>query len=232
MRPVQRFSLAVLLLVTAVAPAALATIRDSADDPVRQFLAQDDTQPAYRAERRLEAEMGGRHGWMQAVTVYSRQTGLRYEVTAEGGSGVIRTKVLRAVLDGEREVLENGEAARSSLAPANYTLTANGVDADGLVNVLLTPRRKERFLVAGSMTLRARDGNLVCLKGRLAKSPSFWVKNVEIVRTYARIDGIVMPIGLEATAEIRWFGPASLRMTYKYSEIDGRPVPPHESHDK
>jgi hypothetical protein len=215
--------LAVALLAIA-APRGWATIADGADDSIRQFLAQDDTQPAYRAERRIEAETGGRRGWMQAVTTYSPQTGFRYEITAEGGSGFIRNNVLRAVLDGERDVFAKGEAARSSLAPANYTLKANGVDTDGLVNVLLTPRRKERVLVDGSMTLRATDGELVCLKGRLAKSPSFWVKSVDIVRHYERIGGTILPVVLESKAQLRPFGTAALHMTYRYLEVDGRPI--------
>ncbi len=172
------------MLSTVIAPAALATIRDSADDSIRQFLAQDDTQPAYRAERRLDAETGSRHGWMEATTTYSPQTGFRYEVTAEGGSGFIRNRVLRALLDGEHDVIAKGETARSSIALDNYTFQVNGVDDAGLVTVLLTPRRNERVLVAGSMTLRPREGDLVCLKGRLAKNPSFWTRNVDIVRHY------------------------------------------------
>ena len=212
------------IVFLAVAAPRGATISNAADDSIRQFLAQDDTQPAYRAERRLEAESGDRRGWVQAVTTYSPQTGLVYEVTGEGGSGFIRNKVLRAVLDGERDVFAKGEAARSSLAPPNYTLQANGVDGNGLVNVLLTPRRKERALVAGSMTLRARDGDLVCLKGRLAKSPSFWVKNVDIVRHYERIGGAILPVALESNAQLRPFGTAVLHMTYRYLEVDGRPV--------
>ena len=43
------------------------------------------------------------------------------------------------------------------------------------------PRRKERILVSGSMSLQPSDGGLVRLQGRLAKSPSFWIKNVDIV---------------------------------------------------
>src|SRR5262245_11589700 len=212
------------LLLTAWAPAGRATNFDAADDSIRQFLAQDDTQPANRAERRLEADTGGRHGWMVAVTTYSPQTGLRYHVAAEGGSGFIRNRVLRAVLDGEREVFEKGETARFSIEPANYTLTANGIGADGMVEVLLKPRRRERVLVDGSMTLKPADGNLVCLRGRLAKSPSFWVKNVDIVRHYQQIGGATLPVALESTAQLWPFGNASMRMTYRYLEINGRPV--------
>ena len=72
------------------------------------------------------------------------------------------------------------------------------------------------------MALNATDGALVRLQGRLAKSPSFWVKNVDIVRSYERIDGKVVPVTLETKAQVRFLGEATLRMTYVYSEIDGR----------
>ena len=98
------------------------------------------------------------------------------------------------------------------------------MDAQGLANVLLSPRRKDSVLVAGTLFLRPDYAEPVRLQGRLAKSPSFWVKQVDIVRTYSRINGTVMPTALDSAAEIRWFGPASLHMTYTYTEIDGHPV--------
>lgn len=48
------------------------------------------------------------------------------------------------------------------------------------------------------------------------------MKDVDIVRTYERIDGNVVPVALETTAQVRFLGEATLRMTYVYSEIDGR----------
>jgi len=201
-----------------------ATVPNAAEHSIEQFLAQDDTQRAYRAARRLEAENGSRKGWIEAITEYSPGMGFRYAITAEGGSGYIRSRVLKAVLDGERDVIAQGETASSSLTPSNYTFQANGIDTDGLANVLLTPRRKERVLVSGMMALNPADGGLVRLQGRLAKSPSFWVKEVDIVRTYQRIDGTVVPVTLESKAQLRFLGEAALRMTYVYSEINGRPL--------
>jgi hypothetical protein len=219
-----------LAAAAVIAPQVQATVPDAADNSIQQFLAQDDAQPPYRATRRLEATSKDRHGWLEAVTEYSPRTGFDYTITAEGGSGMIRGKVLRAVLEGEREVISQGDTARSSLARANYTFQPNGVDDDGLANVLLSPRRKEPVLVDGTMFLKPSDGNLVRLEGRLAKSPSFWVKNVEIVRKYERIAGVVVPVALESRAQVRLLGgAATLRMTYTYSEIDGRSVGSHVS---
>jgi hypothetical protein len=198
--------------------------QDPADRSIERFLARSEGQPSYRATRKLEADNGNRRGWLDAVTTYSPATGLAYEVTAEGGSGYIRNKVLRAVLAGEQEIIAHGEAARSSLEPSNYTFLANGVDAEGLAKVLISPRRKERVLISGTMFLRAAEGDLVRLQGRLAKNPSFWIKNVDVVRKYDRIDGVIVPVSLESTAQLRFLGEARLRMTYSYSEIDGRPI--------
>jgi len=225
----RRHRLAIPILALVFATSARATVPDAADQPIRQFLAQDDTQPAYRAVRRLEAENGSRKGWIEAITRYSPATGFTYEITAEGGSSYIRSKVLKAVLDGEGEVISRGEAARSSLDLANYRFQANGIDTEGHANVLLSPRRKERVLISGMMALNATDGALVRLQGRLAKSPSFWVKNVDIVRSYQRIDGKVLPVTLETKAQLRFLGEATLRMTYVYSEIEGRRLPSSDS---
>ena len=112
------------------------------------------------------------------------------------------------------------------IAPDNYLFEPSGLDPDGLARVLLSPRRKDRVLVAGAMFLQPGDGALVRLQGRLAKSPSFWVKNVDIVRSYQRIEGSDLPVALESKADLRLFGPATLKMTYVYSEVGGRPVRP------
>jgi hypothetical protein len=233
MLPTPRYHCFVALLLALVmapgliGPAVRATVpstAEAAEHSMRQFLAQGDLLRPYRAMRRLEARNGDSVGWLHATTEFAPTTGLRYTITAEGGSGRIRDRVLRAVLDGEREVIAKGGMARSTLAPCNYEFQANGVDANGLAKVLLSPRRKEPVLLAGTMFLRPTDGELVRVEGRLAKSPSFWVKNVDIVRTYERINGVVVPVALDTTAQVRMFGQATLRMTYAYSEIDGRPV--------
>jgi len=196
-----------LLVAVAVAPTLRATAPNAADHSIQLFLAQDDTQHPYRTVRRLEAENGTRAGWIEALTEYAPHTGFRYEVTAEDGSEYIRTNVLRAVLQGEQEAVTRGEIGRSSLGQDNYTFQAAGVDDEGLANVLSSPRRKERILVPGKMFLQPEDGSLVPLQGVLAKSPSFWIKYVEIVRSYAPIEGAVVPVSLESNAQCVSSGP-------------------------
>jgi hypothetical protein len=166
-----------LMLALALPPALRATVPDVADAPVKQFLAQDNEQHPYRGTRRIEAENGRRNGWLEAVTDYSPPAGFRYQITREGGSPFVRSR-LRAVLEGERDVITRGEIARSAFTPANYTFQSNGIDSEGLANVLLSPKRKEHVLVNGTIFLRPEDGELVRFQGRLTKNPSFWVTDV------------------------------------------------------
>jgi hypothetical protein len=210
-----------LLLLAGLTPTLLAT---PGEDSLDRFLALDTRQPDYRGTRHLEAENGTRRGWLDIGTEYAPNTGLRYQITAEGGSDYIRKKVLKAVLDAERAVVAAGEDTRSSLARTNYNFQMKGLDDGGLAQVLLLPRRKERALIAGVMLLRPDHGELVRVEGRLAKNPSFWVRNVDIVRTYERIGGVVVPVAMDSKAYIRFFGAATFRMTYSYAEINGQPV--------
>jgi hypothetical protein len=213
-----------VLMVGATLRATTPATTEAAEQSMKQFLAQGDEPHAYRATRRLEARHGSSVGWLVAETEFAPATGFRYTITSAGGSDRIRDKVLKAVLDGERAAIASGDRTRATLAPCNYEFAPTGIDGSGLALVQLTPRRKDHALVDGTLFLQPVDGEIVRVKGRLAKSPSFWVKTVDIVRTYDRIADVVMPVALDSSAQLRMLGSASMRMTYTYHEIDGRPV--------
>jgi hypothetical protein len=193
-------------------------------DALQAFLARPATPHEYRASRRLEASGVGQRGWLDVQTAFSHDSGFFYEVTNEGGSGYIRSRVLHSLLDEERRLIAQKATQQIALSTANYTFEPETVDADGLAVVSITPRRKERALIAGRIFLTAADGELVRVEGRLARTPSFWVSRVNVVRTYQRINGVLMPVALETTAQLRLFGSSSLRMTYHYWQLDDRPV--------
>lgn len=190
---------------------------------IEKFLERSSASHGYRALRRLEAAGSGHQGWLDARTDFSVGGGLRYEVTAEGGSEYIRSRVLRGLLEEERKMIARGDNG-AALTPDNYTLTPEGIGEDGLSHVRLEPLRKEGSLVIGRMFIRPDDGELVRVEGTLARNPSFWVTRVNIVRTYQRINGVLVPVLLESTAQLRMLGKSSLRMSYHYYEIDDRPA--------
>jgi len=178
-----------------------------------------------RAARDLRAgtQTGKHQGWMAVETVQQPSGQFTWSVLSEGGSERTRNKVLRALLDAEAEGLRDGAAEASQLTPANYQFDSYEPTGDGLVRIQLTPRREDPRLVRGTLTVSA-DGYPLVLEGTLAKSPSFWVRRVSIVKRFARIDGITLPTSIESIAEVKMVGPSKLSMCYHYREINGRSV--------
>jgi hypothetical protein len=187
------------------------------------FLSGRNLARQYTATRRLEASGSGQRGWLDVRTRYAADSGFIYDITSEGGSGLIRGRVLRSLLEEEKQLIASGTSARVAITRDNYAFTPERVNDDGTVVVGIRPLRKERSLIAGRLFLTA-DGVLQRVEGQLAKNPSFWVTRVNVVRTYRQINGTLMPVCLETTARLRFLGSSSLRMTYSYSEIDERPV--------
>ena len=203
---------------------AAEVVEPTAAAAMEKFLARPTLPHQYSASRRLEASGSGQRAWLDVQTHFTLESGLRYEVTAEGGSGYIRSRILRSLLDEEQRLIARGGSAGVAVSAANYEFRPEGVNEEGLAVVGLKPLRKDRSLFIGRMFLTAEDGDLVRMEGRLAKNPSFWVTRAHAVRSYRRINGVRMPVSLETTAQLRLLGSSALRMTYRYSHIDEQPV--------
>ena len=74
------------------------------------------------------------------------------------------------------------------------------------------------------MVLSADGRDLLRVEGRLSKNPSFWTSLVNVIRHYARIDGIRVPIAIESMAKVKFAGLSYLDVHYEYETINGRPV--------
>lgn len=177
---------------------------------------------AVRATRRLEAgaASGKYHAWMSVETTLTANN-LSWRVLDEGGSERTREKVLRAVLETEAESVRTG-SERAALSPANYEFVPLGTTG-GQTRLQLKARRADPTLINGTLTV-GPDGQPLLLEGQLAKSPSFWVKSVTVVRHYARVGGVSLPTAVESLAEIRMVGRSSFSMQYEYTAVNGKPV--------
>ena len=182
--------------------------------------------PAYRAFRRLEAGIPGttKQGWMEAWTEFTPDRGFSYEVVREDGYEYVRNRVLRGVLKGEAELLAHGKPLRAALAERNYRFEDGGVTNSGLMRVLLHPNRKGEGVVAGSALIEPDAGAVVRIEGRLVKSPSFWVRDVDVTWKFKRIGDTIVPTELSSSARVRFYGRSNFKMTYDYVQVDGQPV--------
>src|SRR5918995_528798 len=209
------------------APAPAVPVSPSEYVAVERFLADIEKPPvAYQARRRLEASSAklNESAWMEAVTEYDPAHGLTYSIVAQGGSERIRRRVLKAVLEGEQENSTREEWHKGNLSHANYEFGFGGHAGNGMLKMQLTPRRRDSRLVLGSALLTAKSGNLVRVEGRLSKSPSIWVRSVNVSRTYSPVAGMMMPVAIESTADVRIAGLSKFSMTYEYEMVNGHAV--------
>jgi hypothetical protein len=180
---------------------------------------------AYRAFRRMHAwsDRFKQEAWLEAWTELNDGR-FDYEIVSEKGSDTIRNRVLRAVLKREQELVNNGDARRGDLTTDNYEFAEAGRESDGAHVVHITPRRKDILLVEGKMVLSPDGGELLRVEGRLSKNPSFWTSLVNIVRHYARLGGVRVPVATESTAKVKFAGNSQLEVEYEYESVNGRPV--------
>jgi hypothetical protein len=219
-------------LATLVAVAALAAQPHAADSSsksagiLQRFFTIDDPNPtSYRALRHLEAENGhfDSSAWMDVWTEADK-SGFRYRIVGEDGSDYIRDHVFRETLKSESDMWASGAPDRAGFTPDNYVFEDRGPCADGLTSLIVKPRRKDVLLVDGSIFLDPHDGDLVRLEGRLSKSPSFWARRIDIVRSYRRFAGVRMPVRLESVASVLIAGKSTFRMSYEYESVNGQRV--------
>jgi len=184
---------------------------------------EDTPLTSYRALRRLSAT--ARDGKMRASmlvwTELDAAGGFRYSIVNEEGSESVRRRVFRAMLEGEREAESKGEPRSCAVAPANYTFEPEVDMVDGLLRIEVHARREHPMLINGAVFFRPDDGDLVRVEGRLAKRPSFWTRRVDVVRSYARIAGVHVPVSLHSKAQVLFFGEGTMTMTWQYERING-----------
>jgi hypothetical protein len=199
---------------------------DGADGLIQRVVAQTTRSGvAFRATRELRAgTVTGKHqGWMLVETNVTPAGAFSWKVMEEGGSERTREKVFYELLKNEADAWRVGVRDTAALTPDNYEFSALPGGRPGQAQIRLIPRRADAKLIDGVLTV-SPDGYPVRLEGKLAKSPSFWVKSVTVVKHYTRFAGIALPSSIESLAEVKMFGRATFTMRYRYSEVNGRTV--------
>jgi hypothetical protein len=217
--PAPIWVLAFTLLLSGISTAPVRTTSSA-----RVVIKDDQQLTEYRALRRMHAKSDrfNHEGWLEAWTELDNEE-FRYRIVSERGSDYLRNKVLRAVLQREQELIAAGRADRVALTEENYEFSGEETAHDGYRYVQIKPRRKEVTLVDGRMVL-SPEGDLLRVEGRLAKNPSFWTSQVNVIRHFATIDGVRVPVSTESIAKVKFAGESRLDIFNDYESINGRSV--------
>jgi hypothetical protein len=210
---------------TVIAAMAVAPVSGrGTESSARARVAPDEPLTSYRAFRRMHAksERFNQEGWLNAWTEFDGRE-FRYEIADEGGSESVRNKVLKAVLKREQELVAEG-VDRAALTEENYVFGETETEPGGERYVVITPKRKDVMLLEGKMVLTPDGNDVARVEGRLAKNPSFWTSLVNVIRHFARVDGVRVPVATESVAKVKFAGQSRLDVVYEYESINGQTV--------
>ncbi|MGB9203246.1 MAG: hypothetical protein WCB94_04635 [Terriglobales bacterium] len=132
-------------------------------------------------------------------------------------------QVVRRILDHESAMVAASPASRSAtlLTRDNYTFSNLGeslLNGTSFYVVGLTPKRKEKELIAGRAWVDERTFLIRRIEGEMAKSPSWLLKKVYVRLDFSEVSGLWLQTSLEATADVRFAG----RQTLQAQTLDCR----------
>lgn len=176
---------------------------------------------AYQGTRtyRLEYQgfLGSRNASMLVDVRYQSPGTKEFTVRSETGSKVLIDRVLKKLLQSEKEALTDENVRRTTLNRDNYQFAQVGYESTpaGTFYVLsVEPRTKNKFLYRGRIWVDAKDFAVARMQGEPVKNPSFWTKDTKIETTYVKVGDFWFPASNRSTSSIRLGGHASLTIDY------------------
>jgi hypothetical protein len=158
-----------------------------------------------------------------AVRMQYRAPGVKTFTTQfTRGSRLIRRLVFKPLMEQEVQTAAGRGRQASAIGPGNYAFDLLGeehIDPYNCFVVRAIPRRRDRYLFEGKIWINAEDFGIVKITGHPAKKPSFWMKRVDFVREYQRVEQFWLPLSDKAIADIRFFGRRTLTIDYADYDI-------------
>jgi hypothetical protein len=137
----------------------------------------------------------------------------RYTIQRRFGS--MRAEyVVKNVLQHEMELVHSSQRAQAAAITAqNYDFQYLGtavLNGRSCYLLQISPKREQPELIRGHVWVDQHSFLIRRLEGDLAKSPSWWVKNVHLDITFSDFRGTWIQTEMQAVADVRCFGTQKL----------------------
>lgn len=128
----------------------------------------------------------------------------KIENSRGGGPG---ERIVRKVLEHETSTAKDNTSAQLSRRNYDFKL-ARAEQQNGYQCFVLevTPKRKETYLIRGQIWVDAGTYLVHHIDGELAKSPSFWIKDIHVTLDFSGVSGMWLQTQTLAVANIRFLG--------------------------
>ncbi len=145
-----------------------------------------------------------------------------FTILSESGSGTVRKRVFKKLLEAEQESMRDDNQRRSAITAENYTFRLveySKTQTDELYILEAQPRERNKFLFEGRIWIDGNDFAITRVEGEPAVNPSWWTLKTDFKRTYMKFDEYWLPESNESTTHVRIFGTAVLTITYGQYQI-------------
>lgn len=146
----------------------------------------------------------------------------KYTIQETNGTGLGQI-IVRRVLANEAEVTK--DYVSTDFSPDNYDfrfMRAADLGGQHCYVLELLPKRKENHLLRGDIWVDANTYLLRRFEGELARTPSWWVRDVRVTFIYGDVSGMWLQTASEATANVRILGRSTMvsrDVKYKITEL-------------
>ena len=159
---------------------------------------------------------------MVVRTDYQAPDKKEFTIVSESGSGTVRERVFKKLLEAEQESMRDENQQRSAITPENYTFQLSEYEktgADEFYVLEAQPRSKNKFLFRGQIWVNAKDFAITRVEGEPAVNPSWWTVKTDFERRYQKIGDFWLPESNESETKVRVFGTAVLSIEYRDYKI-------------
>jgi hypothetical protein len=129
-----------------------------------------------------------------------------FTLTHVSGNSTVE-KIVRGML--EQETLPPTAGHDSSISRANYDFVfvrAEHFTAVPEYVLHIIPKRKEKNLLLGLIWVDAKTFQIRRIEGVPAQSPSIWIKDIHMTLQQGDVNGMWLPVALDAIATVRFSG--------------------------
>jgi len=155
-------------------------------------------------------------GKLNALRRISTLGKITYKVLGFSGDDTVKKEVMARFMTAEIDSAQN-KTSDIAITPENYSFKYKGSiqrDSSRAFIFDLKPRKKRVGLFKGELWVDAKTYLPVREQGRLVKSPSVFIKNVDFVRSYEIKDGVAYLKHMESKTDTRIVGLAELNIDY------------------
>ena len=145
-----------------------------------------------------------------------------FTIVSESGSGTVRNKVFKKLLEAEQESMREENQQRSALTSENYEFQMFEYQKSDVAEFYVLeaqPRTKNKFLFRGHIWVDAKDFAITRMEGEPAVNPSWWTLKTDFKRSYQKVGDFWLPESNESETKVRIFGTAVLTISYGEYQI-------------